>query len=234
MSDRNLLVNRFNILVLLIGLALTTLEVRAQSQLVKNLKAGKNQTLVAFGTSLTYSKGGNAWLDSVVNTLNRRYGNHLKAFNSARGGKWSTWGVQNLEDSVIKKKPDVILIEFGMNDAYTATNTSLKLSLLNLNYIIDRVKLYNSKCEIILQVMNMPIGKAAENRPHLLAYNELYRTLAKKRNLLLIDHYPNWEKLLKQGEKAFLEYVPDGIHPNENGARIITAPYILQKLEEGN
>lgn len=215
------------------GLSISFLiPVNAQSMLVKKIKEGENQTLVVYGTSLTMSKGGNTWLNMVVDSLNNKYGNRLKAINAAKGGACSFWGIQNLEENVIKHKPDAVMVEFGINDAYSAKGVSLDMARLNLNYMVDRIKLYNPNCEIILQIMNMPIGKPADNRPELKRYYDLYRTTAKERNLLLIDHYPNWENLLLEGEEAFLEYVPDGIHPNPEGAIQVTAPYIITRLEQ--
>lgn len=233
MSVGNLLTFRNFSIVVLVALIATSKLTLAQSELVKRLKTGRSQTLVVYGTSLTYSKGGNAWLDSVVSTLNGKYGNYLKSVNGAKGGQGSIWGVQSMEDSVIKKNPDAVMIEFGINDAYLAKNISLQLARLNLNYMIDRILIENPKCEIILQVMNMPVGKSAEIRPKLSSYYDIYRDVARERKLLLIDHYPNWERLLNQGMGVFLSYVPDGIHPNPEGARKIIAPYILQRLEEG-
>lgn len=206
----------------------------AQSQLVKNLKDGKDQLVVVYGTSLSSGDHGRSWMQEVADFLNKKYGSHLKYCLSGKGGMWSTWGVQNLEDSVISKNPDVVFIEFGINDAFEKYKTSETVAQLNLEYMIDRIRLQNPSCEIILQVMNMPIGKSAGFRPNLNAYYDMYRKVAKEKKLLLIDHYPDWQKILNQGEHIFLTHVPDGIHPNEESGRNIIAPLIIDCLEGGN
>ena len=205
----------------------------AQTQLIKNLRAGKKQTLVVYGTSLTAGEGGRAWVDSVNVGLNKKYGNNLTVINAAKSAMWSGWGVQHLDDSVISKKPDVVLIEFGMNDAYLPYKTSVALARLNLSYMIDRIKLYDPNCEVILQVMDIAINEHAEARPNLPAYYQVYREVAKQRKMLLIDHYPHWQQILNQGKDVYLKYVSDGIHPNVKSAKDIIAPYVLQKLAEG-
>lgn len=205
----------------------------AQSQLVKNLQNGKDQFVVVYGTSLSSGGNGKAWMQKVADSFNERYGQHLKYSLSGKGGMWSTWGVQHLEDSVISKHPDAVIIEFGINDAFHKYNTSPVLARLNLEYMIDRIQLDNPSCEIILQVMNMPIGKSAGYRPSLTNYYNMYRKVAKKRKLMLIDHYPNWQKILDMGEEEFLKHVPDGIHPNDESGRKIIAPLIIQQLEKG-
>ncbi len=202
-----------------------------QSRLVKNLAAGKHQTLVTYGTSLTAAEGGHAWVDSVTRALNKKYNNQLTTINAAKSGMWSTWGVQNLEDSVIKKNPDAVLIEFSMNDAFMNYKTSVDLAKLNLNYMIDRIKLYNPDCEVILQTMDIALNIHGEQRPDLLKYYQMYRDVAKSRSLLLIDHYPHWKALLDKGRDAYLKAVPDGIHPGIEASKDIIAPYVVERLE---
>lgn len=206
----------------------------AQSQLVQNITNGKNQLVVVYGTSLSSDDCGKSWMEEVTNYLNNKYGNHLKYCIAGKGGMWSTWGVQNLEDSVISKNPDAVIIEFGINDAFEKYKTSPFVAKLNLEYMINRIRLQNPSCEIILQVMNMPIGKSAGFRPNLDSYYAMYRKVAKKKKTLLIDHYPNWQKILDMGEDEFLKYVPDGIHPNSESGREIIAPLIIECLEGKN
>ncbi|MCC8426851.1 SGNH/GDSL hydrolase family protein [Mucilaginibacter sp. UR6-11] len=226
--------NRSSKLVVFVAILLTILQANlalAQSKLVKNLAAGKPQTLVAYGTSLTAAAGGHAWVDSVNRALNKKYSGLLKTVNAAKSGMWSTWGVQNLEDSVIRKNPDAVLIEFSMNDAFLSYKTSVELARLNLNYMIDRLKLYNPDCEVILQTMNIALNVHATARPDLLKYYQMYRDVAKARGLLLIDHYPHWQELLAKGKDAYLSEVPDGIHPGIEASKNIIAPYVIKLLE---
>ena len=63
-------------------------------------------------------------MQEVADVLNRKYGNHLKYRLAGKGGMWSTWGVQHLEDSVISKNPDAVIIEFGINDAFEKYKTT--------------------------------------------------------------------------------------------------------------
>ncbi|WP_222103930.1 SGNH/GDSL hydrolase family protein [Mucilaginibacter corticis] len=204
----------------------------AQSKLIRNLAAGKHQTLVTYGTSLTQAEGGRAWVDSVNKALNKQYNGLLTIINTAKGGRWSTWGVQNLEDSVIKKAPDAVLIEFAMNDAFADYKTNVEVARLNLNYMIDRIKLYKPECEVILQTMNIPLNEHGQTRPNILAYYQMYRDVAKARKLLLIDHYPHWKELLDKGIDAYIKAVPDGIHPGVEASKQIIAPYVIKRLED--
>jgi acyl-CoA thioesterase-1 len=63
-------------------------------------------------------------------------------------------------------------------------------------------------------------------------YYGLYRQIAERRSLLLIDHLPHWQRILDQGKDMYLKYVPDGLHPGVEIARTLIAPYIVKRLEE--
>ncbi|NGM66590.1 SGNH/GDSL hydrolase family protein [Sphingobacterium sp. SGR-19] len=199
--------------------------------MIEQLKKGKAQHIVVYGTSLSSGGNGKAWMDVVSACIEDRFGNNLVSYTLAgKGGMWSVWGVKNFEDSVIAKKPDAVFIEFGMNDAFKEYGTSVALAKLNLEYMIDRVRLYSDSCDIFLQVMNMPIGKSATFRPDLSAYYAMYRDVAREKGVMLIDHYANWQTILDQGEETFRQYVPDGLHPNKKGGEKVIAPKILEFL----
>ncbi len=81
---------------------------------IRNLEAGRAQTIVTYGTSLT---AGGAWPALLQGVLDRKYPGLATVINSGEGGQWSAWGVQNLEERVLQKNPDAVFIEFGINDA---------------------------------------------------------------------------------------------------------------------
>ncbi|MGK6351014.1 SGNH/GDSL hydrolase family protein [Parapedobacter sp. DT-150] len=217
-----------------LGVILSLSAAFGQSRLVRNLRQGKPQVLVVYGTSLSAGEGGKVWVDTIADQLNKRYGNRLSCYNTGKSAMWSTWGVQHLEDSVVSRKPDAVLIEFAINDAFIHYHTSPQLAQLNLEYMIQRLMLDNPDCEIILQIMNPPIGQHAADRPGLADYNAIYRKIAKKYKLLLIDHEAYWQDILLAGTDAFLIQVPDGIHPNAESAQSLIAPHILRALENTN
>lgn len=225
-------INIIKCFLFVIGLATGQL-IYSQSKLIQKIEAGEDQKIVVYGTSLSTGRNGRSWMNEVVRLLNENYLGKVTYHLSGKGGRWSTWGVQHLEDSVLKKQPDVVMIEFAINDASYPNETSVELAQLNLQYMVDRIKLFDPDCEIILQIMNMAIGKSATYRSNLEAYYDMVREIARKENLLLIDHYPNWENILTKGEYYFLKFVPDGLHPNKIASVEIIAPYIFKRLKEG-
>lgn len=208
-------------------LAVTLCQATEKSKLVLNLESGKQQTVITYGTSLT---AGGAWVKQLQQAFNSSYQGKAKVINSGMSGKWSATGVKHLDKRVIQKKPDTVLIEFAINDAYLPYKTSVKQAQSNLENIIERILKANPKCEIILMVMNPPIGVHLERRPKVKDYYEMYRNVANNRKLLLIDHYPKWEKILKEDPALFKKYVPDGIHPGAEGCKAVILPNITKAL----
>ena len=136
----------------------------------------------------------------------------------------------NLDARVVAKKPDVVFIEFSINDAFLAYKTSPEDARRNLEAMIDRILAALPGCEIILMVMNPPTGEHLEQRPKIADYEQVYRDIAQTRSLRLIDHSANWQMVLKRGEAQWKALVPDGIHPNAAGAQQVIVPQLLKGI----
>src|SRR4051794_2363137 len=78
----------------------------------ENVTAGKKQTVVVYGTSLTI-KG--AWANSLKEYFDEQFAGQVTFANAAKAGMHSDWGVENLKERVLTKSPDLVFIEFSMN-----------------------------------------------------------------------------------------------------------------------
>lgn len=209
------------------------------SQLVDHLKAGKSQTLVVYGTSLT---AGGKWVSATktwLESINPQ--SQVTVINSGQSGKNSLTGLAKLDQVVIAKKPDTVIIEFAVNDAVLFPDLNQRVSIegsaRNLETMVERIRKALPETEIIVQTMNgvwdSPKGNgSATRRPELDAYYEGYRKTAAKLGLKLIDHHKNWEKLRAEDEEKFKAYVADGVHPTPEASLKITFPEIKRALEE--
>lgn len=209
------------------------------SQLVDNLRAGKDQTVVVYGTSLT--AGGRwvgdlkAWLETIADGKAK-----VTLVNSGQSGKNSLVGLEKLDTAVIAKKPDTVLIEFAVNDAVLFPELEKRVSVegsqKNLETMIERIRKALPQTEIIIQTMNpawdSPKGNgSATKRPDLASYYEGYRKVAAKQGLLLIDHNKNWVELRKADPAKFESYVSDGVHPTPEASSAVTFPQVKQSLD---
>ncbi|MDR1280153.1 MAG: SGNH/GDSL hydrolase family protein [Opitutaceae bacterium] len=220
---------------LAIAASLVTASAAGASQLVENLLAGKNRTVVVYGTSLTASGQGSIELGNWLNTLDPSGNAKATIINSGLSSLASQSGLNNLRSKVLDRAPDTVFIEFAMNDA--ATNfapdaadygITVEKSMANLSQMIDDIRKALPDAEIILQTMN-PVwdspngsGISATIRPDLEAYYEGYRQVSVTYGLLLIDHYKNWVALRDSDPELFKTYVSDGVHPTAAGSTAIT------------
>lgn len=174
----------------------------------KNLEQGKKQTIVTYGTSLT-SHG--HWVKQIEYALNELHPNQVTIINSANSGGCSRWGLKNLSSCVIKKKPDLVIIEFSFNDAFMPNKITLADSHDNLEQMINRLR--PCGCEIILMIMNPAFGEHARKRPNLKAYNQIYKNVAISNKIILCNHYPVWQKYFTAYPKLQKQWIADGAHP---------------------
>ena len=181
----------------------------------------------SYGTSLT---AGGAWVQQLSEALAAQFSDRAKVINSGKGGMWSKWGVDNLQERVIDKKPDAVLIEFAINDAYLEYKTEVADARANLIQMIDRIQQAKPTTEVVLMTMNPPIGIHLERRPKIQDYYQMYRDVARDRKLLLVDHSPRWERLLADDKATFDRYMPDGLHPESEGCAQVITPAILKAI----
>jgi len=232
------------LLSLLLGLASAVLLARATAtpnppppasappRFITALRAGTAQHVVIYGTSL--SKSG-AWVPQLQQTLDARFPGLVTLTNSARGGQHSGWGAAHVDSAVIALKPDVVFIEFAINDAVTRFDLSLDTIRRNVDTLLDRIATVLPTCEVILQIMNPAFGKAEGESAHRRnqdAYQQIYRDAAKRRGLLLVDHSVAWNHLLAtEGEAAVKKLIPEGVHPNVEGWRRLVTPTLHRALD---
>ncbi len=201
------------------------------ARFVAALMAGRPQHVLVYGTSLSRS---GAWVNQLQERLDARFPGLVRLTNSARGGQHSGWGLQHIESAVIAHRPDVVFIEFAINDAVTRFGLSPETLRGNVAGMLDRLASALPQCEVILQVMHPAVGIPEGHTSHRRdqrTYQDIYRTAARARGLRLIDHAPAWERLLAtEGEAGFKRRVPDGVHPNAAGYAEIVLPTLLHSL----
>jgi lysophospholipase L1-like esterase len=201
-----------------------------KSRLVQNLEAGRPQTVVALGTSITAN---GAWVGHLSDALEASYPGLATVLNSGASGKNSNYGIEHFDRLVIQKKPDTMFIEYSINDCVERFDISVDQARKNLETLIDHTLKHFQECEIIL--MTMTPGNKYEPghksyRKNIEDHYAMVRAVALERGLLLIDHYPNWRALQQSDPALFKQYVPDTIHPKAEGNAAIVSPVILKAL----
>lgn len=189
-----------------------------------------------YGTSLSAVA---EWPKALNDYFDKHYPGLVTVINSAENGVASGWGLENLDERVLSKNPDLVFIEFSMNDAATKHNISMDKSLANLDMMVKALHRQNPNVDIVLQTMSTvwdneasSNGAHASARPQYPEYYQLYRNYAHEHRLSLLDHYPNWLKLQHEDEERFKRWLPDGGHPIPEASLAVTWPLMEALLEK--
>jgi len=134
-------------------------------------------------------------------------------YNESHGGKDSIWGVTNLQDRVITKNPDVLLLEFGANDIATTTLENFKI---NMKQLINGVQNTLPNCKISMMNSVPDSNEANYITPSFLTVwiPEIYK-IARLRNCRIID---SWNTLNAINSATWRI---DNIHPNIYGHSVL-------------
>jgi len=241
--DNHLLSNKSSLEAGNSSLPVHVREKQFHARFVHDLQRGKRITIATMGTSLT--GGGYRWPDVMMTDwLEKKFSGQVTLFNEGVGASASSIGPNGDPElsglgkltAVLNHNPDVVFIEFGTNDAYLPYKISPRDSKKNLETMINTILKANPKAEIILATMNCckdnpRVPDASSSRPRLERYYQGYREIAKARNLILLDYYPAWLKLMQDDPARFDKLVPDGVHPSLEAYRVILLPILCKTLD---
>jgi acyl-CoA thioesterase-1 len=173
--------------------------------------ATSRKTIVFFGNSLTAAyqlspeMGFPALIQKKIDSLGLPY----LCVNAGNSGE-TTAGGKNRIDWILSQPVDVFVLELGGNDALRGL--PLDESKKNLQEIIDRVKAKYPDCKIVVAGMLAPPNLGPT---YTKTFARMYPDLAKTNGAALIPFL-----LEGVGGEPNLN-LPDGIHPNETGHRIV-------------
>lgn len=185
--------------------------------------AGDDGRLViaVLGTSLT---AGYDWPERLGTRLSGCLEKPVEVVPVARGGATSRWGARQLAD-VAASKPDLVLVEFSINDADLRRGVSLQESARLHRRILNGLAERAPDAGVVLMSMSPAWGSKRLLRPRLARYYALYPELAAEEAAGFVDLYREWMAYPRAGA-AF----PDGVHPMPAAAREVILPALIQYL----
>lgn len=124
-------------------------------------------------------------------------------------GQASDWGLANA-DRVSALKPDLVIIEFAINDADLRHWMGLDASRANTIALIRRLRRESPGARIMLMTTHPVSGWKWMQRPQLGQYYRQYREIAAAERIALIDGERGWLALPGSARENAL---PDGVHP---------------------
>jgi len=186
--------------------------------------------IVAFGDSIT--AGGDASEPALIfwerwaTALQMKYLRAgIETTNGATGGDSTAQGLQRLEAKVLRQKPDLVLIGFGMNDHnIQGFGVTVDAFAANLRTMITRIRAA-TPAEIVLFSAFPPNPKWHYGSHNMQAYADATERVAREEGCAFADVYHLWMSLAdrKKPEDLLANNIN---HPNDFGHWIY-----LQALE---
>jgi acyl-CoA thioesterase-1 len=169
------------------------------------------KVILFFGDSLTagYGLSPEEAFPALIEKKCIENGTPCKTINAGLSGETSAGGLSRI-DWILRQPIDVFVLELGANDGLRGL--PLEQTKKNLQSIIDKVKAKFPKAKVVVAGMLVPPNMGPD---YTASFRKIFPELAKKNNATLI---PFLLEDVAGLEKLNLE---DGIHPNQQGHRIV-------------
>lgn len=189
---------------------------------VETVPAGPTKTILVLGDSLSQGFGltpSEAYPMLLAKKL-RAAGLNFQVTNASAAGGTTEGGLERLP-AHLKRKIDIFIVELGINDAFRGVPVDQIQN--NLQQIIDKVKARNPNVRVVIAGMKLP-NYAADG--YVSAFGKMFTDLAAKNGAALVPY------LLQSVAGDPSMNLPDGIHPNAAGQKILaeTVWHVLESV----
>jgi len=131
------------------------------------------------------------------------------------GGENSEQGAKRFKKQVLTHKPDVLFIDYALND----TGIGLEASRKAMEYMIKEALRKKIKIILLTPTPDQRVDIMNKESDLQKLSNQLI-DLSKKYQIGLVDNYIVFQKLLSSGEKI-TDYMSQVNHPNEKGHQLV-------------
>ena len=179
--------------------------------LAQVVSAAEKKTILVFGDSLSDGfmlQRSEAYPALLAQKLDAA-GLNFQVTNASAAGGTTQCGLERLPPH-LKRTIDIFILELGINDAFRGL--PVRQIQNNLQQIIDKVRARNPNVRVVIAGMQLP-DYAAED--YVSAFGKMFGELAAKNGAALVPY------LLEGVAGAPSLNLPDGIHPNAAGQKIL-------------
>lgn len=170
------------------------------------------KTILVFGDSLSDGfmlKRSEAYPALLAKKL-RAAGLDFSVTNASASGGTTDGGLERLPPH-LKHRIDILVLELGINDVFHGL--AVEEIQNNLQKIIDKVKARNPNARVVIAGIRLP---GYDGDDYVSAFGQMFADLAAKNHAALIPY------LLEGVAGNTALNLPDGIHPNAAGQKILT------------
>jgi len=173
--------------------------------------AAETKTILVFGDSLSdgFMLARSEAYPALLGKKLHAAGLSFQMTNASAAGGTTEGGLERLP-AHLKHRIDIFVLELGINDAFRGLSVDQIQN--NLQQIINKVKARNPTVRVVIAGMQLPNYGADD---YVSAFGKMFTDLAAKNNAALVPY-------LLQGVAGDPSLnLPDGIHPNAAGQKIL-------------
>ena len=184
----------------------------------RRLQSGKTVTLAALGDSITFicyhTDSRRNYLTFVVDALRRKYPSATVRMELSGNRGTTSLGLGYL-DALLKRKPDLVFLMFGMNDCGAGKIDEFDR---NLTEMIRRTR--ESGANPVILTQNEIVYNSADGRKRrqLAAYMRRAVDVARRQQTAFVDNFTDWRGF-RIADAEWTLCLDDAIHPNLAGHR---------------
>jgi acyl-CoA thioesterase-1 len=184
----------------------------------RDLENGSNVTIVAFGDSITAGYCVRRGFPSFWKALlaEKHPEAVVEMINSGTCGDTSMDGLARLDWAALSYEPDLITINFGINDCALG----LDLEEFEMNFVEMVRRIRSGPNSEVLLLSSQPLETPPYDRM-VLDYYQAVHKVAREMDVGFVDVYGAWMRHVHAGTPLGSLILPGLDHPNEAGYRII-------------
>jgi lysophospholipase L1-like esterase len=184
----------------------------------ERLERGDHLTIIGFGDSLTEgwmaSKG---YLDFLEEMIRGKYPrSNITIVNRGIPGDTATGGLQRLGYDVLDQNPDLVFVQFALNDAFLGYSEGQYGQAIQA--IIDGIARDTSAVTMLLTsvaIQSSIMNEVAER------FYDVLIGLAEKNSIPIALVHQYWRKKIDEGASFRRLTQADGVHPTVEGYRFM-------------
>lgn len=191
--------------------------------LVSQTTYSADKNILVFGDSLSAAYNistDKGWVSLIELQLKQKQP-EIKITNASVSGETSSGGLVRFQSQIEKTHPQIVILELGANDGLRGfdldTTHSNLVTMINMSHEIN--------AHVILAGIHIPPNYG---RTYTKKFDQIYTDLAKMENVSLIP-------FLLEGVATKSELMlADGLHPNEQGQKVVVGnvlPYLLPLIK---
>ena len=183
------------------------------------LTTEKKLNVAFLGGSVTYGTGGTGdycWRTATTDWFKKNFPNaEINEINAAWGGTGTYWGYFRMDNAVLSHNPDLVFIEFAINDVYK--HRKRIDSSLYMESIVNKIRNKNPNCDIvIIFVTDKSVNRMGKEYEQLLGHKDV----AEFYGIPTIDVGRVLAEEMERTGNEWSYYVSDYVHPNNTGYKV--------------